>query len=326
MKRLFIAMLCAWLGGALSAQNQPSLDALTRGILSDLDKSSLQTGILLQQAPMWVNPFRYDGTALHDSNAVSASTFGRLFGQLRAAAVGQSVLPPASIYLDDVARLRQQRSDTVLLALMHLQFEYIVSAAFTQGMLAWGSDQKAHDVVGRTQSPYQRDTTFVFAALTNEVAGHEVVFQLPLRLMFQNLGQPAADVEVDFADGQGWRVLYPDECVRVNYTDAGQKDIRLRLHRGNQIWQAHSRVEVSVAVVAERYSNNPDEIVNLGGTTLSFFFDCEDQKLRKPLIVVEGFGGDATTFAKLMNLIGEAGSNGTLIRASSTPKATTSSG
>jgi hypothetical protein len=74
MKRfLLFVMLCAWLGGALSAQNTPVLDGLTRNIVSELDKSSLQTGILLQQAPIWVNPFRYGGEVLHDSNLFECS-------------------------------------------------------------------------------------------------------------------------------------------------------------------------------------------------------------------------------------------------------------
>ncbi|HND88638.1 MAG TPA: hypothetical protein PK971_09925 [Saprospiraceae bacterium] len=51
---------------------------MTRSLFERLDKSTLQSGILLQQSPMFVNPFCYDGTALHDSNAVTASAFGGL--------------------------------------------------------------------------------------------------------------------------------------------------------------------------------------------------------------------------------------------------------
>ncbi|GAB4499085.1 MAG: hypothetical protein OHK0019_35600 [Saprospiraceae bacterium] len=97
MKRLLLfAALLAWLAGGLSAQNpnhQHSLDAMTRSLFERLDKNSLQSGILLQQSAMFVNPFRFDGTVLNDSNQMDASRFGKLFGQLRAASVGQPALP-----------------------------------------------------------------------------------------------------------------------------------------------------------------------------------------------------------------------------------------
>lgn len=72
MERLLLfAALLARLVGGLSAQNpnlQHSLDAMTRSFFERLDKSTLHSGILLQQSAMFVNPFRFDGTALNDSN------------------------------------------------------------------------------------------------------------------------------------------------------------------------------------------------------------------------------------------------------------------
>ena len=73
---------------------------MTRSLFERLDKSTLQSGILLQQSAMFVNPFRFDGTALNDSNQMDASRFGKLYGQLRAASVGQPVLPDPVVYID----------------------------------------------------------------------------------------------------------------------------------------------------------------------------------------------------------------------------------
>jgi hypothetical protein len=92
---ILLAMLLAWLGGALSAQNINrtfQLDKITSDLVEQLDKSTLKSGILLQKAPMFVNPFRYDGTTLSDSNTMDASTFGRLYGQLRVASVLMSII------------------------------------------------------------------------------------------------------------------------------------------------------------------------------------------------------------------------------------------
>ena len=89
MKRLLLfAALMAWLGGVLPAQNKApkhSLDAMTRSTFERLDKRELQTGILLQQAAVFVSPFKYDGKTLTDSNFMDASNFGKLYGQFKLA-------------------------------------------------------------------------------------------------------------------------------------------------------------------------------------------------------------------------------------------------
>lgn len=306
MKRLLLfAALLAWLAGGLSAQNPAhprSLDAMTRSLFEQLDKSTLQSGILLQQSALFVNPFRFDGTALNDSNRMDASRFGKLYGQLRAASVGQPVLPDPAVYLNPL-RQQPEGSDTVLLAVLAIRFDYIKADAFDTGLLQWGADNKVRAVPGQSSSPYQVDTTFAFAALTQQTASTQVVFRLPSQLIFNNLGWPTGTVLVDFGDGQGWRTVHPDECVNVQYPQSGEYPVRLKMQQNGREWLAHSFVTVPEVSVSERYSASPDEVVSLGGATLSIFFDCEDQKLRKPLIVAEGFGGAATDFRKMLLLL-----------------------
>jgi hypothetical protein len=307
MKRLlFFTMLIAWFGGALPAQNL-NLDAQMRAMLAPLDKSGLQTGILLQQAPMFVHPFRYDGVSLNDSNLLDASNFGRLYGLLRAAAIGPSGLPPSKeSYRQEVKRLRGAGGDTIPLALMFMQYEYIRPDALASGLLYWDNGIKAfQDVQGRSTEPYLRDTMFAFAALLPEAKGRQVVFQLPTDRVFQNVGWAAGGIEMDFDDGAGWRPVQAGGCVSVQYPNAGPKNLRIRTMLQGRQWLAHSRISVPQSAVAERFSDKPDEIVHLSGDSLSIFFHCEDRILRKPLIVVEGFGGDITKYTQMLDLLSE---------------------
>jgi|GEM_PF-3638956 len=218
MKRLFLlAALLAWLVGGLSAQkpsSEYSLDRMTRSLFERLDKSSLQSGILLQQSALFVNPFRFDGAVLNDSNQMDASRFGKLYGQLRTASTGQSILPDPDIYLNEL-RKRPEHCDTILLAVLAMQFDYIKADAFDTGLLQWDADNKVSAVPGQSTSPYQVDTTFAFAALTQQVAGAQVVFCLPSQLIFNNLDWSVGALQVDFGDGQGWRTVQPDECVNI---------------------------------------------------------------------------------------------------------------
>lgn len=307
MRRIFlVAALLAWLGGALSAQNPNadySLDKMTRVFFERLDKSELNSGVLLQQSAMFVNPFRFDGLALHDSNKIDASRFGKLYGQLRAASTGQPVLPDPAIYLDALRR-RSQHSDTILMAVLAMEFDYIKADAFDNGLLQWDADQKVVRVPGQTGTPFETDSCFVFSALTQQAAGKQLVYCLPEHFVFNNLGWQINDLQIDFDDGQGWRIVYPGDCVNIQYSQSGEKLLRLQIFRNGRTWLAHSLVTVPDAGVNDRYSATPDEVVGLGGVTLNMFFDCEDQKLRKPVIVVEGFGGELTDFGKMFDLIG----------------------
>ena len=310
MKRLLIfATLMAWLGGAVSAQNKPpkhSLDAMTRSIFERLDKRELQTGILLQQSAVFVNPFNYDGETLTDSNFMDASSFGKLYGQFRVASTGKPVLPDPGIYLDDLRRLRDH-PDTIPLALMAIQYDYIWNGAFEAGLLGWDADSKLINRPRKGASPYRQDISFAFAALLQESNGQQVVFQIPSKLIFNNLGWKVSALQINFGDGAGWRDVRPDEYVRINYGKVGRKDIALRLQQNGRTWQGHSFVNVSETkstfnFLAD-YSNGPDEIIPLGGVTISLFFDCEDHKLRKPLIMVEGIGGAATNYTRMFDLL-----------------------
>lgn len=319
MKRVFsLALLLAWLCGSLSAQNTASrsLDAMTSSMFERLDKNALRSGILLQQSAMFVNPFRYDGI-VSDSNKMDASRFGKLFGQLRAASTTKSTLPDPAVYLDPL-RWRTNRSDTVLLAMMAMQFDYIREDAFSRGLLRWDEDQKIRDVPDRAISPYRMDTTFVFSALNQQITGNQVVFQMPASFVFNNLNWKVGRFQIDFGDGLGWRTMRPGECVTVHYQKYGEKSIRIKVQEKGRSWEGHSFVVLSQPKKGSdwlaEYSSVPDETVALGGVTLSMFFDCPDRKLRKPLIVVEGFGGDLTTYTKMQELLNNPTSNQVLLK------------
>jgi hypothetical protein len=308
MRRIFLlAALIAWLGNSLYAQNNgpaKSLDAMTKDIVAPLDKTEITTGILLQQAPFFVQPALFDGTMLNDQNIMDAGRFGKLFGQLRAASLEKPVLPEPTVYTDVLKRMNLHSCDTVPLALMIMQYDYIRKDALELGLIEWSESEKTCvDVRDRTISPYLRDTLFTFSSMVSEIKSRHVIYKLPSAWVFNNLDWDISNVEIDFGDGVGWRVVQPDEIVELNYNIAGEKILRLRITRDNRLWIGQSKVTVPELSTAERYSDTPDETLELNGCTLNFFFDCNDHKLRKPLIVIEGFGGALVNYTRMLDLI-----------------------
>ena len=80
----------------LSAQN---IEQKVKEMMDPLDKSFIQSGIFIQQAPLFIHPGIYDGKNTNDTIAATIQNWGLLYAQLRAAAIGNSFLPDTAIYI-----------------------------------------------------------------------------------------------------------------------------------------------------------------------------------------------------------------------------------
>lgn len=313
MKKVFLLSLLGLIGLIRSCPAQ-TLDSIIRHIYEPLDKSAVQSGILINQTPVFLWPGRYDGHRLTDSLRLDLDAFGLLYGQFRGASVGRSYLPDPVIYLDRARKL-PQASNEVPLMFMATRYDRIRQGAREAGLLDWREGQ-LYDVKGRHSSPYVQDTCFAFAALRQKVRGRTVQFRLPSALIFNNLGWDICAVQMDFGDGRGFQRLQCDGEAWVTFPEAGEKTLTLRYqHEGRTFETAAYLTVENVEVSADErgglmsFDTVPNEVVNLGGTTLSLFYSCDDHKLRKPLIVVEGFGG-TFTFKSMLDLLKLGNANG----------------
>ena len=304
MKKVFqLALLLAGLGWLAEPCHAQSLESHFRASFAALDQSQISSGILIQQTPIFLSPVPYDGQNTADSARLSLDEFGVLFGQFRGAACGTSFLPEPSVYLDRI-RKRYSAGDTVPLMFMATRYDYVRKGAMAEGLLAWDGE-RLRDAAARRKSPYTQDTCFAFTSLRQEVEGLRVRFQLPGKLIFNNLDLDISQVQVDFGDGRGFQNLRKSEMVEVRYPEGGRKTVTLRYQpaRG-QIFTANTFIDVIYLALSERaYPDSPDVVVPIAGCTMSFFYSCDDKKIRRPLIVAEGFGGGLVTYSKLLKLL-----------------------
>ncbi|MFN0215951.1 MAG: hypothetical protein ACKVT2_16955, partial [Saprospiraceae bacterium] len=300
-----LALLLAGLGWLAEPCHTQSLEAHFRATFAALDQSQISSGILMQQTPIFLSPVPYDGQNTADSLRLSLDQFGVLYGQFRGAACGTSFLPEPSVYLDRV-RKRYSAGDTVPLMFMATRYDYVRKGAMAEGLFGWDGE-RLRDAAARRKSPYAQDTCFAFTALRQEVEGLSVRFQLPGKLTFNNLGLDISQVQVDFGDGRGFQNLRKSETVEVRYPEGGRKTVTLRYQpaRG-QIFTANTFIDVIYLALSERaYPDSPDVVVPIAGCTMSFFYSCDDKKIRRPLIVAEGFGGQFTSFKKMLDLLNQ---------------------
>jgi hypothetical protein len=109
-------------------------------------------------------------------------------------------------------------------------------------------------------------------------------------------------IEADFGDGVGFRTINPEVPVDVNYPSGGEKIITVRVFNPNGTAQS-SITSVNVSIASDQwglYSVSPEQRNNpiyadipfngfqgLGWVT--YLYRNSDKKLRKPVLVVDGF-------------------------------------
>ncbi len=307
MKRIYLlmALMVPCLAEPCQAQR---LYEHVQHIFAPLNKSEVQSGILIQQSPTFIWPGHYNGYNTADSMRLSLDHFGMLYGQFRLANVDNTdTLPTPDVFLSKTPGLFRQ-SDTVNLALMAMQYDYIHNTALEDSLVAW-SDGQLFDVPGRASSPYVQDTSFVVTALNQNVRGLTCYFTLPSELVFNNLGWNISQVEIDFDDGKGFQPIDTGENYTATYDREGTKTIHLRYTQNGTTLHMVTSVEVEELPASSEYrdydEDNPEIIDEVEGMTLSIFSACEDGKVRRPLIVLEGFAGENFDSDDMFDLINE---------------------
>ncbi|MFT5764702.1 MAG: hypothetical protein ACI8X3_002133 [Saprospiraceae bacterium] len=205
-----------------------------------------------------------------------------------------------------------------MLAAMMMQYDYVRPGARNNNLLEWNNGQ-LHDVSGRSRSPYLQDTCFAITVLQQKVTGLKFEYILPADLVFTNLNWNIERIQIDFDDGLGFRSSLVDKAIEVNYITSGEKTIRLQYHYNGKRFNMATFLKVEFPVfIGNRDSSpydkeNPEEIP-FGGMDISIFSACEDGKVRRPMIVLEGFAGEKFNSGDMFTLLNNAATsnNGSL--------------
>ncbi|MBN8685063.1 MAG: T9SS type A sorting domain-containing protein [Chitinophagales bacterium] len=304
-KVLLTAILLSWFSFAFAQTYQP-LPQQLRNRYAPLDKSLIPGGILLDQSIPIASPALFRGT-LDKNNYADINTFGILFGQFRQGNVSPaSALPAPSIYLEKISK--PKGGDTIPVALMAIQYGFIRSDAFEQQLLQYSGEQ-VFDIPNRPSSPYNCDTTYIASPLLAEVKGQHVVYEFPQELFFSNLEGLVPQYAFDAGDGQGWRTITPGQSVSILYPDAGEKTLKFGMTYPFGEKMAHAKILLKEESLSQKRSGGMSwpqhlqEVVHVTASTpylgekgeadVFFFYNTHDcspiAKLRRPLIIVEGF-------------------------------------
>lgn len=223
MTRLACALLIILLAAAAAPAAPPLREAVVA--LEGLDPGRIPTGRLIDRALPLAGLARQDGSGT--GPAVGAAAWRQMLHELRLA----SPQPPAGWPTPEQARrLARQAKDagTVPIAVLDAAYARLRPDALERGLVVWRDGLLVESPDKGGESPYLEQRAFAAAALLPRTyRGAQVTFTIPAALLATDGPRPVA-LQVDLADGRGWRPAALDQPLVAAYDATGPRTLRLR--------------------------------------------------------------------------------------------------
>jgi len=206
-----------------TAALRPGADAVPIDVLGSLPSFS-RTGVLYDRVVPIARLDLLDGSS--NAPVVTTSTWRQAWDELQRA----SWIAPAGPDLDalDAGARAAGRAGVIPLAILDYAFERIRPQAMTDGTLRIENGR----IAGVTHSPLIEARAFAAATLKPRSYRGDITFRLARDAWLSDLQAPRA-IELDFADGRGFRPVTFDQNISVRYTTTGARVLTARVIRAD---------------------------------------------------------------------------------------------
>lgn len=277
-----------------------------------IDKNKVPHSLLKDYAMEFTNLAAYNGV-LTDTSYVNKGTLTSIYNTLLMARVKTNVtgLVSPALFRQNWNNLRQKNT----IVLSGLYYKYSQFKANANPSLLTVSNNKYFDkfVNGVWQNPYDEKQVFAITTPIIKYKGLKTTVKFPQALWYTNQGSSVQSIAVDFDNGTGYTIIPFNGNYSLQYAQEGVKNWKYKLTLTNgQILYSQSRIIFEGTLydvpnttlqrtINQPCSQNPagiDQIEFIGtqlylGTkntaTLEIDYSDNDCKIKKPLIVAEGF-------------------------------------
>lgn len=304
---LFI-IFCAFTFSSL-AQDEINTEFINRMnyVFSPLEKNRVPNGLLLDYAMEFVDLKSYNGV-LTDTNKVNAGLLRDMYATIAMSAIHTNaggIYSPD--YVDSIWQLQRQPG-IITLSGLYYNYARLRDDALNSGLITVSNDQVYDRYVnGVWQNPYQTETVFAMSPPLHAYSGKSFQVVLPSNLWFTNNASTVSSIAVDFNDGVGYRTITTNQSINISYADTGRKTWTFRLTLTNNT-NLYSHTEMQIEQEPNAYGNSgcsscrfprpggpifltaDDPYIGQSGQGwITVDYANADLRLRRPLIVVEGF-------------------------------------
>lgn len=253
-----------------------------------IDPSQLETRVLYDRVLPLSGIERFDGSP--GAPAATGRLWLQLYDELRRASANPAARPNTT-----ALRRSTGRPDEVPLAIVFDRYQRIRPDAIARGDAAIEN--------GRLKllrpEALERHTAFAAAALRPAIWRADASFVLDAGDVFSNVTAPLEDLQVDLADGAGYRALRLGTPLAVHYATTGAKTIHVRARTGGEELQAAAAIQVRALAnpLPTDTLHVTGTIPYLGGVASGdAYVDLAPghTEIVNPAVVVEGFDLDNT--------------------------------
>jgi hypothetical protein len=277
-------------------------------VFGALEPNRVPTGLLADCGFDFTDPKIYNGSVLADSTLMEQGIYSELYKTIFTSKFNSNAgsLRHPSIH-DSLCYIARQREVITLSGLL-FKYNAIDPNAQANGKMETVNGQlKDKYINGVWQNPYQEFNTMAISPSTIDYNLTYCSVVLPSNLFLTNRSSDISSIQFDAANGQGYRTIQYNTPISLNYADTGWKHwiFRITLTNNQQLY-SHSKVHFSNISNTAGSAGNvlARGVPDIGATitaTEAFngvfgvadivisYRNQNDQVLRRPLIVAEGF-------------------------------------
>ncbi len=264
--------------------------------LLKFDTANMETNVLVHKSPV---------IDIQSYNEKPIRTFA-FYQAYKAIAQGdlEKQLPP----LQHLKTLSEDSyiTEVIPLAILQSEYEIITDEALQSNSVS--IDAQGY-LINNGSAVFERKQLIVASALRTGHKGLQTTYKLSANHVFNTSSASISSIEIDFNDGNGFRLINFNEHITVNYSENGEKLIQFKitLDSGETILR-NSTIEISYSN-ADIYSRSGEVIntfsssitpdLSVYGETTSYpgtgeyeLFLSADNVLDKPIFLVDGFDPD----------------------------------
>lgn len=299
-----------------SAQQEISTEYATQvtNMFAPLDKARIPHKVLLDYGFEYTNIKAFNGI-LTDSTVVDAPTLKHIYNTIFSSRVTSATTGFIDPNNFENNWKTNRIAGTIALSGLYYKYNAFINDAINLGKVNFVNNQFQDKFVGGIwQNPYQEFQAFAMAPAITKYEGLNFNVKIPSNIFYSNYQSFVQSIQIDFDNGNGFVIVPFNQNISVNYLTEGLKiwKYKLILTNGTSLL-SQSKIEVTQGVdtipwgtatntmtanatssVASStiYSHNITATKNYNGafgTVKLTIDDTNNDGIRKPLIVAEGF-------------------------------------
>lgn len=317
-KKITLSLLLALLSCFSFAQQTSNTEFKnsTLQVFQNLDKSKVPYGILLDYGMEFTNIQAFDGV-LRDTTITDSQTITDVYKTLLMSRVTESSTGFITPREYTNRWYSQRQTGVVTLSGLYFKYSKFNDNAYPNKLNFTNNQFSDKFVGGVWQNPYDVKSMFVMAPAVNSYKNLNFQVKLPSNIFLTNDQASIQNIQIDFADGLGFRAVTSNQLVSVSYTVADLYTWQYKITLTNgQTLLSHSKVAIgdpslrdcpicNVPIYSKSVNSTSGSSISgypkvtitattpyngqYGSATLYIRYANGGSTIRKPLIVAEGF-------------------------------------